>query len=217
MSTTIAVVSKELCAGCEDCVSICPGRAISVHKKMQKGKNPFAKTYRGDIAVLHLAVVDAKKCDGCGKCRDACHWDAIFIVKAAKCPNCKRIIIPGQKSCQCGEQFCHAKTAGHHTHPSDTKSKHTHSEPRRHESKQKKDIDHAAAPSQQEVTWSKDDMEDFFKPIPSAAHKQSAAKSSVHSGKANVATCPSCHSALRPGAKFCTKCGKAVISHQQPH
>jgi ferredoxin len=54
-----AKVDKDLCAGCEACVEVCPKKAISM--------------------VNDVAHVDEKKCDECGACVDECPNGAISL------------------------------------------------------------------------------------------------------------------------------------------
>jgi len=54
-----AVVDKEVCSGCANCVDVCPCDAIEMD---------------GDIA-----VVDADACGDCGQCVDECPTDAITM------------------------------------------------------------------------------------------------------------------------------------------
>ena len=54
-----AVVDKEKCEGCEDCVPVCPTEAIT----MQDAK----------------AVIDPELCEDCEACIDVCPTEAISM------------------------------------------------------------------------------------------------------------------------------------------
>ena len=54
-----AIIDKDTCTGCEQCVDTCPVEAISMD---------------GDVA-----VVDANECVDCGDCVDVCPVEAITL------------------------------------------------------------------------------------------------------------------------------------------
>ena len=62
-SGRIAIITREACIGCEQCVAVCPPGAITM--------------------VDGVAVVEAGLCDGCGKCVTACPASAISISGSA--------------------------------------------------------------------------------------------------------------------------------------
>ncbi|WP_253487041.1 indolepyruvate ferredoxin oxidoreductase subunit alpha [Methanocalculus alkaliphilus] len=55
----VAIVDKEKCTGCENCVDICPSAAITMQDD--------------------LAVVDADACVDCESCVDECPVEAIHM------------------------------------------------------------------------------------------------------------------------------------------
>ena len=59
-SRSLAVISRDACIGCEQCVAVCPVDAITMD----------------DDAI---AVIDAEKCIGCGKCVPICPGSAVFM------------------------------------------------------------------------------------------------------------------------------------------
>lgn len=81
---------SHLCAHCEDaaCMSVCPEGAISK---------------RGDGFVL----ISAEKCSGCGKCSEACPFDAIYMNEklhiAQKCTGCTHLLDHGSSQPRCAE------------------------------------------------------------------------------------------------------------------
>ena len=54
-----AIIDRNLCTGCGQCVDTCPVEAISL--------------------VDDIAVVDAELCVDCGQCIDACPVEAISL------------------------------------------------------------------------------------------------------------------------------------------
>jgi len=67
-SEYIARVDADRCAGCGECVKICPFEAFAPYKRKAKAR------------------VDWKKCYGCGICRNSCVRDAIALVDRAAVP-----------------------------------------------------------------------------------------------------------------------------------
>ncbi len=57
-SPRLAIISRDACIGCEQCVAVCPTEAITMDDD-------------------GIAVVDVEKCIGCGKCVPVCPGDAI--------------------------------------------------------------------------------------------------------------------------------------------
>jgi heterodisulfide reductase subunit A len=60
-----AVVNKDLCSGCQICVSLCPFTAIEIQKE-----------YKDGLERLRAEIVEAM-CQGCGLCSAACPTSAI--------------------------------------------------------------------------------------------------------------------------------------------
>jgi electron transfer flavoprotein alpha subunit len=60
----LAVITRDACIGCEQCVAVCPADAITMDADS-------------------IAVVDAGKCIGCEKCVPACPASAISMIGAA--------------------------------------------------------------------------------------------------------------------------------------
>ena len=56
----VAIVNKDLCTGCGQCVDSCPVEAISMNDN-------------------DIAVVDSDTCVDCGDCVDVCPVDAISM------------------------------------------------------------------------------------------------------------------------------------------
>jgi electron transfer flavoprotein alpha subunit len=57
-SSRLAILSRDACIGCEQCVAVCPVDAITMDDS-------------------GIAVIDVEKCTGCGKCVAVCPGDAI--------------------------------------------------------------------------------------------------------------------------------------------
>ena len=69
----VAAVDPGRCAGCGQCVKICPFRAFRPWKKKAK------------------AVIDTRRCYGCGICRSVCARDAIALGDRAAQPDAARL------------------------------------------------------------------------------------------------------------------------------
>ena len=69
-SKTIALISPDLCSGCEACLSVMPHKDCIV-KLDAAPSTPFG-----------MVVVDVQndKCTGCTLCMRICPWDAIAMV-----------------------------------------------------------------------------------------------------------------------------------------
>ncbi len=80
----------QLCNHCENasCMAVCPDNAM----------------YRRDDG---LVIIDPEKCTGCGKCAEACPYDAIYLNKqlniAQKCTGCAHLLDNGYKLPRCVE------------------------------------------------------------------------------------------------------------------
>ncbi len=55
-----AIIDKEVCTGCEQCIDSCPVEAITMNDE-------------------DIAVVDSDACVDCGDCVDACPVEAITM------------------------------------------------------------------------------------------------------------------------------------------
>ena len=65
------MISKDLCAACENCVAVCPVHALA----MVDEKLPLAKN--------HAVLAQPNKCVSCGWCKDNCLFDAITMGNAS--------------------------------------------------------------------------------------------------------------------------------------
>ncbi len=91
------LLSKEICDNCKNCLEGCPNRLSSLNALRCKHCNPAdakcvevcEKNAIYEVAEGVLSI-DAKLCDGCGKCRETCKEGAIEIIngKARKCDLC---------------------------------------------------------------------------------------------------------------------------------
>ena len=80
-----------MCGHCDepDCMAVCPESAI--YKREKDG----------------LVIIDPAKCVGCGKCRDACGYDVIYMNDslniAQKCTGCAHLLDNGHTQPRCVE------------------------------------------------------------------------------------------------------------------
>ncbi|WP_094228206.1 4Fe-4S binding protein [Methanolobus psychrotolerans] len=56
----VAIINRELCTGCGQCVETCPVEAISLDNE-------------------DIAIVDSELCVDCGQCVDVCPVEAISL------------------------------------------------------------------------------------------------------------------------------------------
>lgn len=93
-ATGLPVVDEEKCTSCGACAKACPRNIIEIRKKGANGQKMVVKCVNKDKgAAAKKACLNA--CIGCGKCKNACGFEAITIennvayIDAEKCALCR--------------------------------------------------------------------------------------------------------------------------------
>ena len=210
MPTKVAHISRKGCRACGRCTHVCPQGAIVL----------------GGI----VASVNEKKCNGCGICVGVCPSYAIQLA-IVNCPVCNRPVnIVEYEFCPyCGEEFGLSSDRSQQRTTSGTEKIAGFSFGVSNGSQQKTTSD-ASTPaasatdrSQKKNTTDAPKITIQFGNRKSGGQQQSTGNTAMPASEEKPPTpvaaaptatnCPSCQAALKPGAKFCTKCGKVIEAH----